>query len=144
MNAYVTQMAQDVGLKFNFDKTVVANSFNAHRFSHFAKLFNKQDESEEKLFSAYFTEGKNLDDNEVLIQLGAEIGLDASALQVALESGMYADEVRTDIKEAEQLGLRGVPFFVFDRKYGISGAQDSSVFLETLEKAYEESKRVRK
>lgn len=143
MNAYVTNMAADVGLKYNFDKTVVANSFNAHRFSHFAKLFNKQDEAEEKLFSAYFTEGKNLDDDEVLIQLGMEIGLDSAALRVALENGMYADEVRADIKEAEQLGLRGVPFFVFDRKYGVSGAQDSKVFLETLEKAYEESKTVR-
>jgi len=143
MNAYVTQMAADVGLTYDFEKTVVANSFNAHRFSHFAKLFDKQDESEEKLFSAYFTEGKNLDDNEVLIQLGIEIGLDPSALRVTLESGMYTDEVRSDIQEAEQLGLRGVPFFVFDRKYGISGAQDSKVFLETLNKAHEESKTVR-
>jgi predicted DsbA family dithiol-disulfide isomerase len=143
MNAYVTEMAAGVGLKYNFNKTVVANSFNAHRFAHFAKQFGKQDEAEEKLFSAYFTEGKNLDDIEVLIQLGVEIGLDSSALRAALESGKYADEVMSDIKEAEQLGVRGVPFFVFDRKYGVSGAQDSRVFLETLQKAYAESETVR-
>ena len=138
MNEYVTGMAAQVGLTYNFDKTIVANSFNAHRFAHFAKQFGKQDEAEEKLFSAYFNEGKNLDEYSVLIELGKEIGLDPAALKVALESGAYADDVRTDIREAEQLGLRGVPFFVFDRKYGVSVAQDSRVFLETMEKCVRE------
>lgn len=136
MNEYVTGMAAQVGLTYNFDKTIVANSFNAHRFAHFAKQFGKQDEAEEKLFAAYFSEGKNLDDYEVLIALGKQIGLDPAALKVALETGAYADDVDQDIREAEQLGLRGVPFFVFDRKYGVSGAQDSRVFLDTLEKAF--------
>jgi predicted DsbA family dithiol-disulfide isomerase len=138
MNEYVTGMAAQVGLTYNFDKTIVANSFNAHRFAHFAKQYDKQDEAEEKLFSAYFNEGKNLDDYDVLIELGKEIGLDNDALKIALESGAYAEDVRTDIREAEQLGLRGVPFFVFDRTYGVSGAQDSKVFLETLEKCVRE------
>ena len=138
MNEYVTGMAAQVGLTYNFDKTIVANSFNAHRFAHFAKQFGKQDEAEEALFAAYFKEGKNLDDYSVLIEMGKEIGLDPAALKVALESGAYADDVRTDIREAEQLGLRGVPFFVFDRKYGVSGAQDSRVFLETMEKCLRE------
>ncbi len=138
MNEYVTGIAAQVGLTYNFDKTIVANSFNAHRFAHFAKQFGKQDEAEEKLFSAYFNEGKNLDDYNVLIELGKEIGLDPVALKVAFKKGAYADDVRTDIREAEQLGLRGVPFFVFDRKYGVSGAQDSSVFLETMEKCVRE------
>ena len=138
MNEYVTGMAAQVGLTYNFDKTIVANSFNAHRFAHFAKQFGKQDEAEEALFAAYFNEGKNLDDYAVLIELGKEIGLDPAALKTALESGAYADDVRTDILEAEQLGLRGVPFFVFDRKYGVSGAQDSKVFLETMEKCVRE------
>ncbi|MDZ4747402.1 MAG: DsbA family oxidoreductase [Saprospiraceae bacterium] len=138
MNEYVTGMAAQVGLTYNFDKTIVANSFNAHRFAHFAKVHGKQDAAEEKLFSAYFNEGKNLDDYSVLIELGKEIGLDPIALKVALESGAYTEDVRTDIREAEQLGLRGVPFFVFDRKYRVSGAQDSKVFLQTLEKAYQE------
>ena len=138
MNAYVTNMAAKEGLTYNFDKTVVANSFKAHQFAHFAKQYGKQDEAEEKLFVAYFTEGKNMDDDAVLIQLGAEIGLDTTALKTALENGMYTDDVLADIKEAEEIGVRGVPFFVFDRKYAVSGAQDSKVFLQTLEKAYKE------
>lgn len=138
MNDYVTNMAKQVGLEYNFDKAVVANSFNAHRFSHFAKQHGKQDAAEEKLFSAYFTEGKNTDDLAVLMQLGEEIGLDTVALKAVLESDAYADEVRGDITEAMQLGVRGVPFFVFDRKYAVSGAQDSKVFLQTLEKSFEE------
>ena len=138
MNAYVTNMAAKEGLTYNFDKTVVANSFKAHQFAHFAKQYGKQDEAEEKLFVAYFTEGKNMDDDAVLIQLGAEIGLDTTALKTALENGMYIDDVLADIKEAEEIGVRGVPFFVFDRKYAVSGAQDSKVFLQTLEKAYKE------
>lgn len=138
MNAYVTDMAAKEGLVYNFDKTIVANSFNAHRFAHFAKQYGKQDEAEERLFSAYFSEGKNLDDHTVLLQLGEDIGLDTTILKAALESGMYADEVRADIKEAAQLGVRGVPFFVFDRKYAVSGAQDSKVFLETMEKCVRE------
>jgi protein disulfide-isomerase len=143
MNEYVTGIAAQVGLTYNFDKTIVANSFNAHRFAHFAKQFGKQDEAEEALFAAYFNKGKNLDDFTVLIELGKEIGLDPAALKLALESGANADDVRTDIREAEQLGLRGVPFFVFERKYGVSGAQDSRVFLETLEKAYKEREMVK-
>lgn len=138
MNAYVTEMAKNEGLEYNFDKAIVANSFNAHRFSHFAKQHGKQDEAEEKLFSAYFTEGKNTDDQAVLLQLGEEIGLDTEALKIALDSGRYADEVREDVTEAMRIGVRGVPFFVFDRKYGVSGAQDSQVFLNTLEKSFSE------
>ena len=143
MNAYVTSMAAKEGLTYNFDKAVVANSFKAHCFAHFAKQYGKQDEAEEKLFQAYFTEGKNMDDDAVLIRMGAELGLDTIALQSALESGTYADEVRADILEAEEIGVRGVPFFVFDRKYAVSGAQDSKVFLQTLEKAQEDRRSVR-
>jgi predicted DsbA family dithiol-disulfide isomerase len=138
MNDYVTNMAKQEGLEYNFDKAIVANSFNAHRFSHFAKQNGKQDAAEERLFSAYFTEGKNTDDIDVLMQLGEEIGLDTVALKAVLESDAYADEVRGDVTEAMQLGVRGVPFFVFDRKYAVSGAQDSKVFLQTLEKSFEE------
>lgn len=138
MNDYVTNMAKQVGLEYNFDKAIVANSFNAHRFSHFAKQHGKQDEAEELLFKAYFTDGKNTDDLEVLLQLGTEIGLDTTALKTALESDAYAQDVIGDVTEAMQLGVRGVPFFVFDRKYAVSGAQDPTVFLQTLNKSFEE------
>ncbi len=138
MNDNVTELAKKVGLVYNLDTAIVANSFNAHRFSHFAKQYGKQDEAEERLFSAYFTEGKNTDDLSTLIELGKEIGLDAETLKIALNEDTYADEVKADIREAHQMGVRGVPFFVFDRKYAVSGAQDSQVFLQTLEKSFSE------
>ncbi len=138
LNNQVTQMAYKEGLVYDFDKAVVANSFNAHRFTHFAKQYNKQLEAEELLFRAYFTEGKNIDDYATLLQMGSEIGLDAVLLRIALENGSFADDVRADIEEAGELGLQGVPFFVFNRRYAVSGAQDPKTFLETLEKAFEE------
>ena len=138
MNDHVTQMAKHVGLEYNMDRAVVANSFNAHRFSHFAKQQGKQDEAEEVLFHAYFTEGKNIDDQATLIALGTKISLDPGALKSALENEEFSDEVRADIFEAQQLGIRGVPFFVFDRKYAVSGAQESQAFLQTLEKSFAE------
>lgn len=138
MNDHVTQIAAKVGLTYHMDKAIVANSFNAHRFSHFALQHGKQNEAEEKLFFAYFTEGKNIDDFNVLIQLGADLGLDALKLRTALEKETYADDVRADVDEASQLGITGVPFFVFNRKYAISGAQDSEAFLNTLDKSFAE------
>lgn len=138
MNDQVTQMAAQEGLTYNFDKAVVANSFNAHRFSHFAKTQGKQDEAEEILFRAYFTDGKNIDDYDTLVDLGKSIGLDAGAVREALESGKFADDVHADIREAGTIGVRGVPFFVFNRKYAVSGAQPTEVFEETLQKSFEE------
>lgn len=138
MNDYVTQLAKQVGLTYNFDSSIVANSFNAHRFTHFAKQHNKQNEAEELLFRSYFTDGKNIDDLQTLVALGKEIGLDETALKAALENGSYADDVRADIHEAGQVGVRGVPFFVFDRKYAVSGAQESGAFLGALQKSFDE------
>lgn len=136
LNNQVTGMAKQAGLVFNLDQAIPANTFNAHRFLHLAKHRGLQEEAEEKLFKAYFTDGKNNDDYQTLALIGSEIGLDPSEVMTVLESNQYADEVRQDIAEARQLGVRGVPFFVFDRKYALSGAQDSQVFLETLEKAF--------
>jgi predicted DsbA family dithiol-disulfide isomerase len=138
MNNRVSQMAKQVGLVYNFDKSVVANSFNAHRFSHFAKQYGKQGEAEEKLFYSYFTDGKNIDDYETLVQLGSEIGLDKDQLKNTLDSNAYADEVRNDIYEAHQVGVRGVPYFMFNNKFAVAGAQDIQVFSETLEKSFSE------
>jgi predicted DsbA family dithiol-disulfide isomerase len=138
LNAHVTQMAAEAGLTYNFDKAVVANSFNAHRFSHLAKQHGLGDAAEEALFKAYFTEGKNIDDTATLIELGSSIGLDANDVKATLENGTYADDVKHDIAEAQYLGIRGVPFFVMNRKYGVSGAQAVSVFEETIDKAFAE------
>lgn len=138
MNDYVTNMAAQAGLTYDFSKAVVANSFNAHRFSHFAKQYGKQNEAEEKLFAAYFTEGKNIDDAETLMAMAAELGLDVTKFASIMSSGAYAKDVMADIEEAQELGIRGVPFFVLNRKYAISGAQETAVFLDTLQKAYVE------
>ncbi len=138
--SYVVGMAESVGLTYQYDKAVVANSFDAHRFSHLAKKHGLQDAAEERLFAAYFTEGKNTADSATLVQLGTEIGLDPEAVRQLLRSGDFAADVDKDIEEARQLGITGVPFFVFNRKYAVSGAQDSKLFLEVLEKAFAENK----
>ena len=138
LNDYVTNMAAQVGLTYNFDKAIPANSFNAHRFLHFAKKHGKQNEAEERLFKAYFTEGKNIDDAQTLLLLAIELELDANKLADAMNNGEFTNDVIADINEAQQLGVRGVPFFVFNRKYAVSGAQESEAFTQTLEKAFEE------
>jgi predicted DsbA family dithiol-disulfide isomerase len=138
MNDHVTGMAAEAGLTYNFDRAIVANSFNAHRFTHLAKKHGLGDAAEEQLFKAYFTDGKNTDDVATLIELGTAIGLDAAEIKQTLEGDAYADEVRHDIYEAQQLGVRGVPFFVMNRKYGVSGAQSVPVFEQTIAKAFAE------
>lgn len=135
---YVTEMAKQVGLDFDFNKIVVANTFDAHRFTHFAAKKGLQNEAEERLFAAYFVEGKNIGDHQVLIELGNELGLEDREVMEMLHSGAYGDAVKKDVKEAQNLNIRGVPYFIFNRKYGLSGAQPVNVFLEVLQKADEE------
>lgn len=139
MNARVTAMAKETGLEYHFEKAVVANSFDAHRFSHLAKKHGLQHTAEEQLFKAYFTDGKNTADHDTLIKLGNEIGLNADVLKNVLAGDDFGDDVRNDIREAEELGIRGVPFFVFDRKYAISGAQPLEVFTSTLLEVFEKA-----
>ena len=138
MNDYVTNMAAQAGLIYDFDRAIPANSFNAHRFLHFAKKHNRQSEAEEMMFKAYFTEGKNIDDAQTLVLMAIELGLDANELAQDMNSGTYTDDVIADVNEAQQFGVRGVPFFVFNRRYAVSGAQGSDVFLDTLEKSFAE------
>lgn len=138
LNNYVTEMAAAEGLKYDLDKAVVANSFDAHRFSHLAARQGRGDAAEESLFKAYFTEGKNISDRDTLVQLGTAIGLDGTAVQQALESDAYAQDVNKDIAEANAIGVRGVPFFVIDRKYAVSGAQAKEVFAQALERSFTE------
>lgn len=138
LNDNVAHLAANVGLEYNFDKTIPANSFNAHRLLHFAKQHGRQQAAEEALFAAYFTEGKNIDDAQTLVTLAATLGLDGNAFAQAMGAGAYVEAVLDDINEAQQLGIRGVPFFVFDRKYAVSGAQEPAAFLETLEKVMSE------
>jgi predicted DsbA family dithiol-disulfide isomerase len=136
--ADVSNRARDVGLAFNYDRTVVANTFDAHRLIHFAAAHGKGDEMTERLFGAYFVDGRNIADHAFLTDLAAGIGLPANEVKDTLASDRFADEVRNDIDDALQMGINGVPFFVFDHKYAVSGAQDTSVFVEALTRALNE------
>lgn len=137
MHDQVVNMAANAGLKYNFDKARPANSLRAHLIIQLAKTKGLGDEMEEKLFSAYFTEGRDFGSISELKALGAEIGLKDSEMDEALQSELLVDKVTQEINEGQQLGLTGVPFFVVDRKYGISGAQPVEAFTQVLEKAAE-------
>lgn len=138
MHHQVTQIAEEVGLEFNMEVAVVANSFDAHRLIQLAKSKGLGAEAEEELFKAHFTEGKNIDDKETLTQLGVSIGLKEEEVSAMLSSQTYAEDVRKDESMAQAIGVRGVPFFGFDDKYAVSGAQSTETFLQTLEKSWEE------
>ena len=132
----VTQSARQVGLEYHFDKSIMVNSLNAHKLIQFAKTKGIGDQLEESLFRAFFTEGENIADLATLTQLGRKVGLDEKELQTAFTDDNYAYLVNQDIAEARQIGVRGVPFFVFDRKHAVSGAQPPRAFVEILEKSF--------
>ncbi|MCR9083774.1 MAG: DsbA family oxidoreductase, partial [Cyclobacteriaceae bacterium] len=114
----VVEMAKEQGLVFDFEKAKVANTKNAHRLIHFAKQQGKGGEMKERLLKAYFSDGENVDDPNTLIKLGAEIGLNESEIKSMLASNQFDDAVDQDIYESRLIGVRGVPFFVLDRKFG--------------------------
>lgn len=138
MHQRVIQTAKAAGLTYNLDKAIVANSYDAHKMIQLAKTKGLGDEAEEHLFIAYFTEGVDIGDPQQLLKLGQEIGLIEEEITAAIESDEYAYRVKQDIQEAQSIGVTAVPFFVFNRKYAISGAQPPSLFLETLEKSFKE------
>ena len=137
-NEKLAETGRSEGLAYDFDRIVVANTFDAHRLIQMAKASGLQDEAEERIFRGYFGEGRNVADPSVLAELGAEIGLQPEAVVAALAGGDYADAVRADIAEARELGIDGVPFFVIDRRYGVSGAQDPETFIAALSRAMED------
>lgn len=134
----MTENAKTAGLDFHFEKAVLANSHNAHRLLHLAKKHHLANELEELLFKAYLTEGKDLNNLNTLSELGIEVGLEADAVAQVLHSDAFSKDVQQDIQEANAIGVQGVPFFVFDNKYAISGAQPATAFLQTLEKVWQE------
>ncbi|MHA6247608.1 DsbA family oxidoreductase [Pontibacter sp. CAU 1760] len=136
MHNQIAQLAKEVGLDYNFEKIQFPNTFDAHRFSLYAKTKGLQNEAEEKLFCAYFTEGRSICDTEVLVQLGKEIGLDEAEVKEALNSNKFADEVSYDIAEAQRIGVSGVPFFLMNGKLAVAGAKDPQAFLGVLERAW--------
>ena len=136
----VTAMASEVGLNFNIEKAITANSLNAHRLLHFAKKESLGDAVKEALLKAHLEDAKNMDDLDVLLQIAKEVGLDEDKVKTMLLSDALTYEVRQDELEARNIGVSGVPFFVLDNKYAVSGAQPVSVFTEALQNAWENHK----
>jgi len=135
----LTQMAEGEGLAFHFENAQSGNTFDAHRLLHLASERGLQDELKERLFRAYFSEGEAIGETETLVRLGAEVGLDAAEAGAVLGSNTYAEEVRVEEQEARELGINGVPFFVVDRRCGVSGAQPADALLLVLERAWAET-----
>jgi len=140
MNDAMAAMAKEVGLHYDFDNAVINNTLDAHRLLHLAKQHQLQNEMKERLFAAYYTEGKNIGDLDTLISLGAEVGIPADEIRDVLQTDAFIHEVKQDQYIAAHIGARGVPFFVFNDKYAISGAQPAEVFKQVLDTVWEEEK----
>ncbi len=140
MTVGVAGMAAQAGLTFHFDRTVPANTFRAHRLIHLAATHHRQDAMKERLLRAYFEEGRNVDDEATLAALAADVQLPAAEVTQLFTSDAYAQDVRHDEYQARQVGVRGVPYFVFENKYAVSGAQPAELFEEVLQKVWEEAR----
>ncbi|KAI7260610.1 hypothetical protein KC345_g10027 [Hortaea werneckii] len=138
MNAQLAEQAQGVGLEFNFDTIRSTNTFDAHRLSHYAAAKGKAPQMTERLLRAYFTDSLNLGDRKVLAELAAEVGLDQAEAAAVLDTDAYRDQVNADLEEGQRLNITGVPFFVFNNKYAVSGAQPGPVFTEVLDTVWAE------
>ena len=132
MDARMTQTAAGEGLEFNLEGTLTGNTFDAHQLVHLAAAHGLQDAIVERLFRAYFSEQRSLFDRQSLVDLVADAGLDREEAAAALRENRYADAVNADVALARRIGATGVPLFVFDGRYGISGAQAPDVFLDAL------------
>lgn len=137
-NQHVTQMARQAGLTFDLERALPVNTFKAHVLLQLASASGRQNELGEALFSAYFKEGRNVSDESTLIDIATKVGLPGAEVTEALGRSEFADAVARDVAEAQQLGIRGVPFFVFNRKYAVSGAQPKEVFAQALNTAWNE------
>ncbi|MDV6375671.1 DsbA family oxidoreductase [Deinococcus arenicola] len=135
----MTTTAAGEGLEYHFEKTRLTNTFLAHQLLHLAAEHGQQDALKERLLRAYMSEGQNVGDLDTLVALAQETGLDGAEARLALESGNYAQAVREDEAQAQQLGINGVPFFVLGGKYGVSGAQGADVLRGALEQVWAET-----
>jgi len=134
----VTGVAANAGLEYRFDILQHTNTVKAHELLHFAKEQGAQQAMAERLMAAYFTEGRHVGRIDDLVALAAEAGLDADAAREALESGRHLPDVRADQAQAQAYGIQGVPFFVIDGKYGVSGAQPAEAFAQITRQVWAE------
>ena len=134
----MTSVAEGEDLQFRLDIAKPGNTFDAHRLLHLAFERGVQDDLKEALLAAYQTEGESISSHEVLTKRAVGVGLAEAEVREVLDGDRYGAEVRRDEAEAHEIGVSGVPFFVIDRRYAVSGAQDSDVLLEVLERAWSE------
>jgi predicted DsbA family dithiol-disulfide isomerase len=139
--AQLTELAAADGLEYHLDRTRGGNSFDAHRMLHLAAAHGLQDAAKERLMRAYFTESEPIGDPDTLVRLIAEIGIDPGEARAVLEGDAYADAVRAEEELAHRIGIQGVPFFVLNRRYGVSGAQPAELLLQALQKAWDDGPR---
>lgn len=138
MLGQVKELAAAEGLDYDWDNVKQTKTLKAHEVLHLAKAKGVQLDLVERLFSAYFEQGRHVGHDEDLVELATEVGLDADEVRGALAAGTYRSAVQADIAAAQQIGIRGVPFFIIGEKYGVSGAQSPEVFGEALRRATED------
>ncbi|WP_213815207.1 DsbA family protein [Glaciihabitans sp. dw_435] len=138
----VIGIAADVGLDYHYDDIHQTNTVKAHELLHFAKSKGRQLDMKERLLKAYFVDGAHVGRIEDLADLAAEIGLDRAEVVAALESNEFLSDVKADVAQAQEYGIQGVPFFVIDGKYGVSGAQDAQTFTNVLQQVRSEREEV--
>jgi predicted DsbA family dithiol-disulfide isomerase len=138
-DAQMTALAAAEGLEYRPDLAQLGNTFDAHRVLHAARAAGLQAQAKERLLRGYFSEGRRLTDADTLVELAADAGLDPEAARAALADGSFAEDVREDEREAAAIGITGVPFFVLNRRYAVSGAQPSDLLLQALERTWAET-----
>jgi len=137
----IEAMAAQSGLEYHMNKTIHTNSFDAHRLAKWAATLGKEELLTTTLMVAYFRDGKDLADHPTLLKIVEGLGLDTKAASAVLNNELaFKDEVHAQINEAREIGVNGVPYFVINRKYGISGAQEEALFIEALTQVLEEEK----
>lgn len=142
MHRNMTEVAEREGLEFHFERARTGNTFDAHRLLHHAFATGGaalQDRLKERFFRAYLTEGEPIGDPDALVRIAQEVGFEAAEVRAVLDGDGYADAVRADELQARRYGISGVPFFVIDEKYGVSGAQPAATLREVLTTAWTEA-----
>lgn len=138
----MVQMAKEVGLDYRLDSLILTNTFDAHRLTLFAKEQGLMAEMTERILQAYFTESKHIGDHATLAELAADVGLDKEEAYKMLTSDAFAEAVRKDERTAAEYGVTGVPFYLVNQKYALTGAQPTEVFVEALKQIIEEDEPV--
>ena len=137
-NERVSNLAAAEGLDYHLDRAHSANSFNAHRLIHLAATYGKQAAMKERLLRAHFTDGLAIGHTDVLVELGTELEIDSREIRKMVESDRFAGDVRSDEAMAQSYGISGVPFFVIEKRWGVSGAQPTELFLQAIGQAWNE------